>query len=373
MTRTKAPSGLQARQHRHAGQWILIDTRTQLIAIGDQQFDGISPKTPMDHIGRFALLPPLQQCVRDGQDRDITAVAKGRRWSVRVRAVRAPVSNVVLAVHACYVPEGRPFPARPLVGAWECEASPPGPDQVMRAHWSCELYRVHGVTHRGANTGAADWECRGWEGPRWLDELIVPADRADTRRTIEHAITSRSDELLSHYFRARSPETGDMHHLRLVGRPWTDDTGDGPPWWWRGITLRALPEHTRGAHRPATGPLLDATLALSRDPLFAVDVPYEHVYLTSARFAELGLAVPTSRHLPAMCHPEDLPLLRGMLAACAANTGGTGKNDAIAVRLATHDGGWRNVTLSGVGVDFSDNGDSPHVLCRIDAASAERE
>lgn len=356
-------------QHRHAGHWILVDARMRLIAIGHRQYDGISPKTAMDHVGKFALLPALQQCASDGQERKASRVVKGRRWSVHVQPIRAPFSNVLLAMLACYVPEDQPFAPPPLVGAWEWEISPPGPDQVMRAYWSCDQYRIHGMQHHRKSGNGSDWELSRWEVPRWLDELIEPADRADMRRTIERAIGSRSDALLTHYFRARSPDTGSVQHLRVAGWRWTDNASEyeSPPWWWCGITLRALPEHTRGALRPATGPLLDATLTLSRDPLFAVDVSYEHVYLTSSRFAEFDLAVPDNRHLPAMCHPQDLPSLRAMLAACTVRVGSGGQSHTVAIRLATRDGSWMRVVVSGIGVDISETGDNPHVLCRVQA------
>lgn len=369
VSRDRATSRLLPRQHRYAGRWILVDARMRLIAVGDKQYDGISPKTAMDHVGKFALLPSLQACAHDGQERRASPVVKGRRWSVHVQPVRAPFNKVLLAVQACYVPEGQPFPPLPLVGAWEWEISPPGPDQVMRAYWSCAQYRIHGMQHKRKSTNGCDWELSRWDVPRWLDELIVPADRADMRRTIERAIGSPSDALLTHYFRARSPDTGSVHHLRVAGWRWTDND-ESPPWWWRGITLGALPEHTRGAHRPATGPLLDATLTLSRDPLFVVDVSYEHVYLTSSHFAELDLAVPDNRHLPTMCHPQDLPSLRAMLAACTARSGSGNPSHSVAIRLATRKGSWMNVVLSGIGVDTSETGDSPHVLCRVQAAPA---
>lgn len=372
MSRGRAPSGLLPGQRRHTGHWILVDARMRLIAIGDKQYDGISPKTAIDHVGKFAVLPALQRCARDGQERRTSPIVKGRRWSVEVRPIRAPFSKVLLAMLACYVPEGHPVPPPPLVGAWEWEISPPGPDQVMRAYWSPELYRIHGITNMHKCESGCDWEFRRWDGPRWLDELIVPADRADMRRVIEQAISAPPDALLTHYFRAHCSGNGCVEHLRFAG--WRSAggkaAGSAPPWWWRGITMRATEEHTRRAHRPSTGPLLDATLALSRDPLFAVDLPYEYVYLTSSRFAELDLAVPKNRHLPAMCHPDDLPTLRTMLADCAALVGSAAEGRAIAIRLATREGGWADVVLNGVGVDINQTGDSPHVLCRVDTAPA---
>lgn len=342
---------------------MLVDTRMRLIAIGDDQFDGHSPRSAMDLVGRVGLLPSLKQCALDGRSRDIRATVKDRPWSVHVRGITAPTSGVPLAVHGCYVAEGDPVPPPPTVGSWEWEISPPGPNQVMRTYWSPDLYRLHGMRPRPREEYGSDWDVSGWEGPQWLDELLVPADRAEMRRIIDRAITAPTDALLTHTYRVRSPDTGETRHLRFAGQRWIQQGANEPPWWWRGITLR-LPSGVGPAERPATAPLLDATFTLSRDPLFAVDVDYEHLYLTSRSFADLGLAVPANRHLPSMCHPDDLTALRTMLHACARSAGSTDTRHTIQIRLANRDNGWTALTISGVGVLLGDT--TPHVLCRAE-------
>lgn len=127
----------------------------------------------------------------------------------------------------------------------------------------------------------------------------------------------------------------------------------------------------RGA-RSAAAPLLDAVLEVSRDLLLAVDSRDECVYLTSRAFAALPLAVPASAHLPSMCHRDDAQAVRELIRSGAHDQRGH-SGATITVKLATTDGGWMTVTLTGTAVSPHDKNTSADVLCRVEPVSARGE
>jgi hypothetical protein len=338
---------------RHAGHWILLDARFHLLAVGQALYQGTSPR--LDAVARRILLPRMRSASVDRRPRTQTLEDFGRRWTVRVQPIVGPASGQLLAVLGCYGSADRELPAPPLVGGWEWRVSPPGPDQLMRIYWSPESFEVYGYPQ--PEGPGPHW----WEAPQWLDEVVADAHRAGIQRVLEKFLTATSDGLLIHSFAARSADGGRVH-LRLAGR--RDVTAPGDDIWLRGVTMRLkYPGETDTNANDVPG-YLDAAFVLSRDPLCAIDTLYEHVYLTSAHFADLGVALPSHRYLPEMCHPDDLPLLRAMLEKATADT--SVASPAVRVRLAGVDGTWKELEVQGSGIRLT--ADQPHhVLCRVAA------
>lgn len=346
----------------HTGRWILLDARFQLLAVGQALYQGTSPKPSLDLTARRILLPQMRQACIDRRPRTDVQEDLGRRWVVRVQPILGPVSGQPVAVLGCYGPAHAKLPDPPLVGGWEWRVTPPGPDQQMRIHWSKETFAVYGLP------APEEPGPHYWEAPQWLDEIVDAAHRTEVRRVLERFLTATSDALTIHNFAARAADGGQVR-LRLAGR--RDVTAAGPDTWLRGVTMR-LDQAAAAADTASDSPsYLDAAFVLARDALCAIDTLYEHVYLTSARFAELGVALPAHRHLPEMCHPEDLPALRAMLAQATANT--SVPAGPVRVRLAAADGeGWRAVEVTGSGIRLS--GEPPHhVLCLVAAAGRRVE
>jgi hypothetical protein len=347
-------------RHAHAHQWVLIDTRFQLLSIGTALYRGTSPRTALDSTARHVLVPRMRNAVVDGNGRTDTIRYAGRLWTTRVIPVNGPVSQVPLAVLGCYGSNPDAFPPVPMIGSWEWRVTPPGPDQQMRTYWSASLYDVYGIAKPGSDEPTAPaWQW--WEGPEWLDELILDSDRAEMRRVLDAFINAETDKLFIHSYRVHSPTTREVHRLRLSGRSYVADHGHDR--WFRGVSVRiddVADEATLTP--PSTAAVVDAAFALSADPLCAVDTVYEHIYMTSKNFGELGIDLPAHRHVPEMVHPDDLQKLRTFFKDVTRPTNTVG---SVRVRFGAVDNrGWRTVEFTGTGMRLS-HGDPHHVLCRV--------
>lgn len=343
---------------QHAEQWIVVDSRFQLLSIGAALYHGVSPRTGLDVTARHVLLPYMREAIRDGQEFAGSRKYGDQCWTLRVIPVRGPVLGQPLAVLGCYGPAASSFQDPPLVGAWEWRVMPPGPDQQMRAIWSPELFDVYGI-ERPTDKGS-----RCWQGPQWIDELIVEADRPEIRSQLDRFLAATTDGLFLHTYRVRAPSTGATHRLRLAGRAYVTEAG--PPWWFRGVSARI--DHIPAEATPAgANDFINAAFQISADPLCAIDTVYEHLYMTSKGFGDLGVGLPAHRHLPEMVHPEDLHALRRFLEAAAAH--GEGQAGPVRLRFAdSSNTGWRVLDVVGARVRLSDSDDPHHVLCRVTAA-----
>jgi hypothetical protein len=350
MTRSDERDGTE---HRHAGQWVLLDARGYLLAIGESQYYGSSPKASLDLTARRTLLPVMISASQNGQAQTRIVENLGSRWAVSVQTVTGGQSGRVVAVLGCYERPHVVLSAPPLVGAWEWGATPPGAEQRVGFYWSPALLAVHGMAAR--LQGGAHWQ----SGPQWLDELVVASDRAETSEVLAELLGATDDKPRFHVLRVRSPETGQVHRVRLVG--WRDVGAPGPDVWLRGV-LMPVDDGSKAAQAPmGIASYLDAAFALARDPLCAIDIVYEHILLTTARFGELDVVLPEHRDLAAICHEDDLPALRAMLTAATANL--DAPVGPVHVRFAKASGGWTMLELTGFGVRLS--GEEPqHALCR---------
>lgn len=347
-----------------ACQWVVIDTRFQLLAVGNGLFRGSSPRTALDITARRVLLPRIRQAIMDSAARTETVTDGPRRLSVRIVPVLGPVSGAPLAVMGCYGDDPSRFPQEPLIGAWEWRVTPPGPDQEMRTYWSTSLYDVYAIPPPATpDLTGPSWKC--WEGPEWLDRLIVDSDRVEMRRVLDEFIAATTDALFIHSYRVRNPATGEIHRLRLAGRSYVADVG---PKWFRGTSMRIDHLSPDANLSPSSQTYLDAAFAVASDPLCAVDTVYEHIYMTSSRFGDLGIELPPHRHLPQMVHPDDLADLRAWLASTAASQ--SKLSGPVEVRFASRDG-WKPLSLTGTGVRLAE-GEPHHVLCRVTTVAAQR-
>ncbi|UJW28671.1 hypothetical protein L3Q67_25740 [Saccharothrix sp. AJ9571] len=350
-------SNVEVQRRQRAGHWVLLDARFHLLAIGRALYQGTSPRSSLDVTARRILLPRMRAACLDGLPHAQVQEDFGHRWSTAVRPILGPVSGQPLAVLGCYGPADAPLPKPPLVGGWEWQVTPPGPEQQLRSYWSPELFEVYG------NAVPAGPGPHWREAVQWLDEVVESTHRTGIQRVLQTLRTATSDALIIHSYAARN-SSGARVHLRMAGR--RDVIAPGPDTWLRGVTMRLKSPGGTSSDSDKTPSYLDAAFALSRDALCAIDVLYEHVYLTSTHFADLGVALPAHRHLPEMCHPDDLPTLRAMLAQAAADTSVPAA--AVRVRLAGVDGIWREVEMQGSGVQLTTE-PPHHVLCRVTSVS----
>lgn len=352
-------SNLASWDLKHAGKWVLIESPKALLSIGARHYSGQSPRTALDLVAGYTLLPAMRLAALDAADMTIEKQWKQRTWRVRVRSVLGPATGAVLAVHGCYVPAGHEIPAEPLVGGWEWRISPPGPEQAMRVFWSEDMYRLCGMRPQHQTNAPRYGSSHGWEGAQWLEELLVPSERAEMRRIIDRMLKSADESLITHDFAIRSPETECEHLLRFAARRSAPE--DDGSWWWRGVSMGRARETTDALPRRAAEPILDAVFRTTDEVMFVVDVDYEHVYLSTDSFRTLGLALPDDRHLPTMCHPDDLSDLRQALAAAHRGQAPT----AVPVRMAAGSGEWIPLLLTSATVDPGHDLGTGQVLCRL--------
>ncbi len=348
-------------RRRHADQWVLVDARLQMLRAGTALYHGVSPRAGLDVTARHVLIPQIRDAVRHGQECTGTDEYGGRHWDYRVIPIHGPVIGTPLAILGCYGPDAAAFPEPPLVGAWEWRITPPGPDQQMRTYWSPELFDVYGIDR------PADTSAQHWEGPQWIDELIVETDRPEIRRQLDRFIAATTDGLFLHVYRTNNPATGQTQRLRLAGRSYRGN--HSAPSWFRGVSARVDDESEVEAP-PGTHDFINAAFRVSRDPLCAIDTTYEHLYMTSQNFGSLEVALPTHRYLPEMVHPDDLEPLRGLLTSAASRPERTVGPARIRFRHASGTG-WHALDVVGNGMHLADCDDPHHVLCRVTIADHE--
>lgn len=348
------------RHDEYAGEWVLVADRSQLLAIGSRVYSGLSPRGSLDLIGRQILLPRLLPTLAGDDDGRIRYdTFDQRRWRSRLVPIHSPRTGTLIAVLGVYVPAEKELPERPLVGAWEWRVTPPGPDQVMRTWWSPTLFDVYGIPYP-KDRPRSEWS---WEGPQWLDELISPDDRPAIRRGLDEFMHAATDRLISMIYNVTNCD-GEQHRLRLAGRSYVNEPG--PDQYFRGTSMRV--DHLEANTPAASNPYINALLGISADPVCAIDVEYEHAYMTSADFSKrLGLVdLPADRHLPRITHPDDLDVLRTLLREAGQTSATAGPTT---IRMAAADGGWQTIEIVARSVRLTEDDDEPHhVICRMTVA-----
>src|SRR3981081_3164000 len=132
---------------------------------------------------------------------------------------------------------------------------------------------------------------------------------------------------------------------QLTGRVASFGTAQSAAKGFRGISMRIDDVGPDVNLSPSSMTYLDAAFAIAGDPLCAVDTVYEHIYLISKTFGELGIELPPHRHLPPMVHPDDMDTLRHWLKQAVASP--ATPVGPIEARFAAHGGGWKILLLVG--------------------------
>lgn len=316
------------RNEQHRGQWILLDAElNQLMMIGRQVYPMSGATSTLDYTARRHLRPVLAEAVTTRQPIDATVSSSGPPgWHLRAVPLLGPESGRPIAVLGLYDRPGVPVPAPPLVGTWEWQVTAPGPSQRLHTYASPAFYAVYGMPQRDGPQDSSSWQ----------DEFVAIESRPATRAFFLGLLDADPTSVrFLDFTTATSTDTEQGLPLRCTGRRYESEDGNTSI---GGLTFRRpfLEAHTSDMAS------LRATLTLSRDPLWLVDPSFEVIYASTDNLTTHEIHVPATRHLPTMCHPDDLPALRNLLTWVTGHPRQVSK--PVQLRLATISDagrGWR--------------------------------
>jgi hypothetical protein len=319
-----------------AGEWVLVEAQGRLLSIGKSLFNGQSPRTQLNSLGRRFLLPLLTQTASTGEPATKSFTEAGIEYQAQSEPVLGP-SGVVHAVLACYVREGRRPDRRPEIGAWEWDAP------KLRTHWTPDLFRVYGYPAPPAGQSF-------WEAPEWFG-LTESGGFPALMEVLARFQTGRLADLQIHLFRISRADTGAIQRLRLAGRTYFDQ--DGTVAWFRGVTVRVDGHYLGIDEQFNQQQYLDAALMLNPAPVCVANLSGDlRVMLNNTPWERVGLDMPQDGLFISAVHPEDRTRVRAFLqgaaiapspgtsvtqARCAAGSGWI-KTELAAVRLSIDEG-----------------------------------
>lgn len=329
-------------------QWVLVEREQNLLAAGGKTFTGVSLRRALDPVGRAILMPELKAAAQRKAETTIEVSHDSRNWIVRTIPIIAPQSGAVTAMLGIYSEVGEDVPAVPLVGSWEWEVSPPGPNQTMRSFWDDEMFEIYGIAPTGDSLGTG-----AWPTPQWFNEIIVPEDRARLRVVIDEGISAVTPELhtliYSVIIGSRSSKPG-RRKLRLSGRAHKQESSDTV--WLRGITHEIsdhIDESTPGLTAALTDDFLRAAFELATDvALAAVDTRYWHVYMTSPGWETSRLTTITNGTVSSLAADVDIGVLEAFLLTAALSPEVADK--PLVVQLQTALGGYKYYSVRASGL-----------------------
>ena len=299
------------------GTWLLVERGQHLLAAGDKTYTGVSLRRALDLIGRAILIPELKAATQRNVEASNNVTFDSRSWTVRTIPIIAPQSREVTAILGIYELAGEATQSPPLIGSWEWEVSPPGPNQTMQSHWDDGMFEIYGFAPSGerSRNGA-------WPTPQWFNEIIVPEDRARLKVLIDEgiaAVTPNLHTLIYSVVTGHGSTKPGLRKLRLSGRAHSDENSETV--WLRGITHEIsdhIDEATPGLQRASTDDVLRATLELATDiAIAAVDTRYWHIYMTSPGWEAVGLMAVTNGSVATMAEKDDPRRLETFLLAAA--------------------------------------------------------
>lgn len=325
-------------QHETRSRWVLVDflnpAEPGLLSIGDVNYSGSSVRKNLDPRGRELLMDRIRDVAASGRPVDEEVSCRGLDYQVLVEPVRAPTTNMVMAVLACYTTAGEELPPRPLIGALEWKISFDGHIDTC---WNDDLFEIYELDRSGSSpTGDMN---------QWVGELISPEDRTRMKVTIDAAIASvNAQRHLVPYkiiTRAASDNPG-LKNLEVSGRVVPDTQRNGK--WLRAITREVngapLSPITPGFGDLQTSKLLRAVFELASGvALMAVDVSCWQTFMTSENWQAEGLRLPQFGYLPHVVHPDDFKAFRDLVEA------GNPRSRAV-VRMLQVDSSYASYSMS---------------------------
>lgn len=283
-----------------ASQWVLIDMMNpdqfSVLSIGSTNFSGASMRKNLDSLGRELLLDRTRRAMVSAVAVRETAEVRGAEYDVLVDPILSPTSRTVVGALAIYVPSGHEFPERPVVGSIEWEIRDGG--RRITTVWNDDMFILYGIRRSGMGS-AGDFT-------QWVNELIAPEDRARMKVVITGGIAAPDEQRHLVAYRILTGD-GQSRYLEASGRVYLDRESGAK--WLRSITREvpgSAPKVTPNNVDTSSGPLLRAAFELSDNAMFAMDISWSQIFMTSPSWENVGLQYPSQGHLPHVIHPDDL-------------------------------------------------------------------
>lgn len=336
------------RLSQYAGQWVLLESRGQLLSIGDALFQGQSAKSILSGYARQHLLPAL---LAAGESNLRVASTfenhAGGQWRFEAVPVLGP-RGTAQAVMGYFAPAGVAPEPQPVIGSWEWD------DAERRTYWSEDLFGVFGLPV--PLTGPDNWT-----PPHWF-AWSVAGGIPELTEVLGRFRTAKPTDLQIHLFRAPRADAGDIQTLRLAGRTIFDDRG--LPRWFRGITVRIEGSRQKFASQFNNQQFLDAALSLNPHPVCVVDLDDHSIILRNCRWMESDIALPAGSRLDSLIHPDDCDDFWVFLAQAPLAPTPSPTNSYV--RLYGTDGQWHRVGMAVVRLTHaSESPAMQHAMIRI--------
>lgn len=286
-----------------SGRWVLVDRAMMMLSIGDECYNGTSPRRAFtDPIARkTTLLPKLRQACRTGEDSESDDSVDGHRYTTRIRVIRAPKTQDIVAVHGVYVPKPEPIPDPPTVGAWEWRV--PNDTGPVETYWDDALCNIYGIApdQKGDLVGDVGG---------WLSSIVTGESRAKLKVLADEIVEDPMSSLQIvpfeiMPFQDTSPDT--RVRVRSAARSYDDP--HEPVVWMRGITQYNPGDDSARVENikmPDAGNFLQAILEASTAPIAAIDTVRWTIYLYSRSWHRLGLSRASTEYFPLGLHEDDV-------------------------------------------------------------------
>ncbi|MFF1831116.1 hypothetical protein [Paenarthrobacter sp. NPDC058040] len=321
-----------------------------LLAIGDQDHAGISPRNWLDERTRKVLLERLRTALTTGQAFDGISHYEGKEFSVVAIPIVSPDGRQVVGAYGIFEHPGHQVPKAPLVGTWQWRVDKKTGKNVGNdaSIWDANLFKIYGLDPKLVESA------RGPVG-EWLAKLISTKDRDTIKLVIDSGISvnNRNRHLLS-YEVIHGYGTADPRKKQISNSARAYDDPDYP----EAIMLRGFSREvdspmkilTQGLDPVPSGLMTEALFTLAADRAFAaIDLQQEVTFRTSPKWAEFGLLPDFEGNLAALAHPDDKFALERHLSSVAA--GQTGPQSSIAVKMRTIAEEWKDFILAAAPID----------------------
>lgn len=292
------------RENDALSQWVVIDRfgeTTTLLAIGETEFPGVSPRRSLDRRSREILLPALTAALSGTEMTPQPAPYQGAEYVVTASPIRIPDGSRVVGAIGVFAAASAPLPPRPLVGTWQWTVDTSGNNVGENSSlWDDNLFELHEYPRDAI---------RSSKGPvgDWLSQMLPYEERARVKATVDAGLFAGNNvhQLLT--FGAVTPR-GTRKQLALTGTAMPLEDMPGVHFAYGFTREVAAPStyKTTGLEEVETGDFARAYLELARDTAFAaIDCEQTYTFMTSPSWRNLGLLSPFDGDVRTLATPDD--------------------------------------------------------------------